>query len=471
MKKTKAQERKCDAFFRKIERAGLALSFGDVRARTRYSEISPSDSDLRTNFSRRVGLLMPIVSAAMDTVTEHKMAIVLAKLGGLGIIHRALTPKDQASAVSKVKYDLNGFIPNPICISENDTVEQVLNLKTEKGYKFFSFMAKLKRHLEYKRLILRNYDSELLKNIMNHEHLESGLYYDPKNIFNLETIYGRYLEYGQELKALLVDTDAYIRSQLGKKNILLEGSQGDMLSIKYGGYHYVTSSDCTVGGLAEGVGLEKSDVDLSLGIIKGFYMTRVGAGPFPTELGGKLSDDWCNGGRANKEIEQESYGRVSVNDADEFRQGIGLRQTGGEYGATTGRPRRIGWLDLPLLRYALGFNKPDIILTKLDVLNDCKHIKICDAYVYRGLPYYLGSSGVIMPGDCLDVAIPAAEVMQNCAPIYKTFPGWQTSLNGCNDFASLPVELKAILEFIVQRTGIKPRIISIGPDREETIIL
>lgn len=142
MKRTKAQERECDAFFRKIERAGLALSFGDVRARTRYSEISPSDSDLGTNFSRRVGLRMPIVSAAMDTVTEHKMAIVLAKLGGLGIIHRALTPKDQAAAVSKVKYDLNGFIPNPICISENDTVEQVLNLKAEKGYKFFSFMVK-----------------------------------------------------------------------------------------------------------------------------------------------------------------------------------------------------------------------------------------------------------------------------------------------------------------------------------------
>jgi len=333
------------------------------------------------------------------------------------------------------------------------------------------FILKLKRHLEYKRTILKNYDSGLLKTILHDEHLESGIYYDPKDIFNLEAIYERYLEYGRILKPLITDTDAFIRSALGKSNILAEGAQGDILSIKYGSYPFVTSSDCTVGGLAEGLGLEKSDIDLSLGIIKGFYMTRVGRGPFPTELGGKISDDWCNGGEANREKELEIYGQVSVNSEDEFTQGVGLRQAGDEYGATTKRPRRTGWLDLPLLRYSLSFNKPGIILTKLDILSDCEVIKICDKYQYRGPCYCLGSGRVIDFGDYLEVAIPAAEVLEHCQPVYVSFPGWQKSLSGCSDLLSLPEELKDILEFVIRRTGIKPRILSIGADRKETIFL
>ncbi len=141
MEKKGLPQRKCDDFFRKVAKTGLALSFGDVRLETRYSEILPADAVLISRFSRNVGLQMPIISAAMDTVTEASMAIAMAKLGGLGIVHKALSPKDQAIAVSRVKYELNGLIPNPICISINDTVEQVLKLRADKGYKFFSFMV------------------------------------------------------------------------------------------------------------------------------------------------------------------------------------------------------------------------------------------------------------------------------------------------------------------------------------------
>jgi len=134
-------KRKCDAFFDAMNGARLALSFNDVRLETGYSEILPAQTGLKTMFSRNVGLMIPIVSAAMDTVTESSMAIALAKLGGLGVIHKALTPRDQAAAVTKVKYDLNGFIPNPICVSENDTVREVMHMRETKAYKFMSFMV------------------------------------------------------------------------------------------------------------------------------------------------------------------------------------------------------------------------------------------------------------------------------------------------------------------------------------------
>jgi adenylosuccinate synthase len=330
---------------------------------------------------------------------------------------------------------------------------------------------KLRRHLEYKKLIFKNYDSELIKTIMNHEHLNSGIYYDSKDIFNFTEIYEMYLNYRDELKEFITDTDTFIKQNLGKKKILLEGAQGDMLSINHGTYPFVTSSDCTAAGLAQGVGLKESDIDLSLGIIKGFYMTRVGGGPFPTEIGGWESDKWCNGGQANRDIEKIFYTKSSAEDRkSEFHQGVALRMAGNEYGATTKRPRRTGWLDLPLLRYVLGFNSPDIILTKLDILNNYEEIKIAYAYQYKGSDCYFAGK-LIKKGDILRVAIPDSSIMKDCQPVYQRFKGWKSSLKECKDYESLPLEFKNILSFIINEAGINPRIISIGPDREETIFI
>jgi len=127
-----------DAFFKKIERLGLALSYDDVRLKTRYSEVLPSGADLTTRFSRNVPMNCPIVSSPMDTVTEHAMAIKMAKLGGLGIIHRSLSPKEQASAVARVKFYLNGLIKKPICADANETIEAILARVEEKGFSFRS---------------------------------------------------------------------------------------------------------------------------------------------------------------------------------------------------------------------------------------------------------------------------------------------------------------------------------------------
>jgi len=335
-----------------------------------------------------------------------------------------------------------------------------------------TFVSKLRSHLLYKKMILKNCDSELLKQVMSRKNAGSGRYYDPVNIFDEEAIVADYLAYGQDLKPLIRDTDAFLRASAYKFNILGEGAQGNLLSIDCGTYPFVTGSDCSMNGLAKGMGLN-SLLDpatcFSLGILKFPYMTRVGAGSFPEEMGSKKSDEWCNGGLANREKEKEMYGQASVNDPDEFIQGIGFRQVGGEYGATTQRPRRTGWISLPLLRHVLQFNRPDVSLMKLDVADDCETIKICDAYEYQGPVYNYGSQRTLRPGDKFHVAIPAAEVLQHCQPIYKSFPGWCQSLAGCSKSGDLPRELKNIIKFVIDRTGIRPRIVSIGPDRKQTL--
>jgi len=330
------------------------------------------------------------------------------------------------------------------------------------------FATKLKRHLAHKRAILANCDSEILKVALNKPHLENGLYYDSKVIFRIDAIFEKYMAYGKELAPLIRETDFFLQSQVGRKKILLEGAQGVLLSPKYGSYPFVTSSDCSVHGLAEGVGLTRSQVDLSLGIVKGFYMTRVGDGPFPTEMGGERSDKWCNGGEGSRELESSRYGDAGINDKDEFLQGVALRRIGQEFGATTGRPRRTGWLDLPLLKHSLRISGPDVILTKLDVLNGLEEIKVCTAYKYCGPDFRYGEEK-IRSGGILKEAIPVSEVLQYCQPVYEKHAGWPGELRGISSFDGLPSELKKILKSVVEKTGLNPRIISIGQDREETI--
>lgn len=135
----KNQVFKQDKFFEKIEALGLALSYGDVRLKTSHSETAPNEVNLKSRFSRNVPLNAPLISSPMDMITEHKMAIALALSGGIGIIHRALTPKDQAKEISRVKFYLNGLIEKPICLDGQQTVKSVLKMMTEKGYAFHSF--------------------------------------------------------------------------------------------------------------------------------------------------------------------------------------------------------------------------------------------------------------------------------------------------------------------------------------------
>jgi len=329
------------------------------------------------------------------------------------------------------------------------------------------FAKKLERNLEAKITFLKCFDREIIKKIMSDPDLGNGQFYSEKDIIDKRAVIEQYMKYGQELKPLIRDTDSFIAKAMLVKKILLEGAQGLLLSVDKGTYPFVTSSDCSWIGLANGAGVDPRAVDLVWGILKVFYQTRVGPGPFPTEMGGIDSDKWCNSEGANKDSELIKYPNASLNSASELLKGDAIRRIGVEYGATTGRPRRVGWLDLPLVRYAIRHNGPYVILTKLDVLDQCPDIKICTEYVYAGPDFNYGER-ILRNGTRLRVAIPNTEVLKHCQPVYKHFDGWLCDTTEAETYDDLPSKARKILDFIKEETI--PRLISNGADREKIIV-
>ncbi|MEO8305847.1 MAG: adenylosuccinate synthase [Betaproteobacteria bacterium] len=215
--------------------------------------------------------------------------------------------------------------------------------------------------------------------------------------------------------------DARVRGQ----SLLFEGAQGALLDIDHGTYPYVTSSNCLAGTAATGAGVGPGFLDYVLGIVKA-YTTRVGTGPFPTEL----TDD----------------------------VGAGLAKRGNEFGSVTGRPRRCGWLDIPALVRSLQLNGvAGLCITKLDVLDGMREIRICTSYTVHGKPVTLLPLG--------------ADAVAECVPVYESLPGWSESTVGARTIDDLPRNAHAYLERIAQLTGVPIAMVSTGPDRDETILL
>jgi len=342
------------------------------------------------------------------------------------------------------------------------TVNDMLNVD--------SLRRKLERNLAEKRKLLAHLDPLLIQQIMGHPHLGSGAFYHPSKFLDDDALIEQYRVYGQTLRLLIKDTDQMLRDAIGKKRVLLEGAQGILLSIDYGTYPFVTASDCSVQGLARGAGIRERHVDRTFGIVKAFYMTRVGEGPFPTEIGGDESARWCNDPLTTKDIEAKLFPNASVNSDDPFVQGIGIRRAGYEYGATTRRPRRTGWLDLPLLRYSLRYSGHDAILTKLDVLDQCEMIRICTSYRYDGPRYHIGEQQ-LDPGTTLRVAIPHTEVMRYCIPRYQIFSGWCRNTSDIKTFGELPTQLRELILFVAREAELNIVLLSVGPDREQIIAM
>jgi adenylosuccinate synthase len=331
------------------------------------------------------------------------------------------------------------------------------------------FWRKLRHNLEEKVRILKTYDPEIVRQVMHQKILGEGALHHSREIFDAHAITEWYLLFGKALRSFVADTDAILQEALGKKRILLEGAQGNMLSVDYGTYPYVTSSDCSIRGLAKGVGLRERDVDLTLGIVKAFYMTRVGEGPFPTELGGYSSANHCR--MSNRESEAVGYPDATLDDPDEFIRGVAIRQIGHEYGATTGRPRRTGWLDLPLLRYSCAVTgDSNVILTKLDVMDGMQSFRVCRAYEYQG-PDYVRGDRVFRAGDSITTAVSDLEVMEHCIPRYTELSGWEGPIRGIRQFEELPVQLRDAVHFLEREAGVNVTLLSVGPDRAETILV
>ncbi len=241
--------------------------------------------------------------------------------------------------------------------------------------------------------------------------------------FSANDIFLEYADYAEEIVPFIKNTVYYLNGVfINKKRLLFEGAQGSLLDVDFGTYPFVTSSNPTVGGAFSGTGLPYTALNSVVGVMKA-YTTRVGNGPFPSEL---LDD-----------------------------MGNQIREKGGEFGATTGRPRRCGWLDLVVVKYAAMLSGMDsIAMTKIDVLDGLDEVSICTGYEYEGRK--IG----FIPSQLEEFA--------KCKPIYKTFKGWKNT-KGINSFDELPDEAKQYIEFIERFLGIPVALISIGTKRDEII--
>lgn len=242
---------------------------------------------------------------------------------------------------------------------------------------------------------------------------------------SLNQIFNDYMQYAKVLAPMICDTSLLLnRCIKERKNILFEGAQGTLLDIDHGTYPFVTSSNTAAANAALGSGLGVNVLNRIIGVTKA-YTTRVGNGPFPTEDTGEI--------------------------------GKFLREKGNEYGATTGRPRRCGWVDLVALKKAVSINGLDsIAITKLDVLNEFDTIKVCTAYRFKG--------------EEIDFVPLNAEDLSLCEPIYREFNGWKKDLSKVRDSIELPVEAKDYLKFIEEFLETKIVIVSVGPERDENIV-
>lgn len=244
--------------------------------------------------------------------------------------------------------------------------------------------------------------------------------------FDYDEMTAQFKEIREKLLPRMMDSLSVVNEALDQnKMVLFEGAQAAMLDINYGTYPYVTSSSPTSAGVCAGAGISPKKLDKIIGVVKA-YSTRVGEGPFVTEL------------------------------FDE--EGEKLREIGHEYGATTGRPRRCGWLDLNVVKHAARINGlTDLVITKIDVLSAFDEIKVCTGYEIDGKIY--------------DTIPASVEMIAKAKAVYETFPGWQCDITGIRTFDELPENCKAYLKKIEDFTDTRISLVSVGPDRENNILI
>ena len=241
---------------------------------------------------------------------------------------------------------------------------------------------------------------------------------DPKQM------YEEYARLAEQIAPFVTDTAVLLNKAIDEgQNVMFEGAQGALLDIDHGTYPFVTSSSATAGGAVTGTGVGPTRIGTVIGVTKA-YVTRVGEGPFPTELSDASGDL--------------------------------IRTRGQEFGAVTGRPRRTGWLDLPLLRYSNMINSTEwLVVTKLDVLDECPEIPVCTHYK--------------IDGKLTDVIPADIRGFKAIEPVYTTLPGWQTSTLGITEFDQLPKAAQDYMHFIERESRARIGMISTGPDRAQTM--
>jgi len=239
-----------------------------------------------------------------------------------------------------------------------------------------------------------------------------------------QEVVDEYLTHAERLRPHVADTSLLLHQAIERgEDVLFEGAQGTLLDVDHGTYPFVTSSNPTAGGAVVGSGIGPKAIDEIVGVAKA-YISRVGTGPFPTELHDSIGDT--------------------------------MIELGGEYGTVTGRRRRCGWLDLPALRYAVRVNGlTNIFMTKLDILSAFDTIRVATGY---------------RAGDETYSEFPAQQsVLYNCEPVYEELSGWGEDITGVRELADLPKEARAYIEYIEDAVGVHIRWVSVGPERSQLV--
>jgi len=315
--------------------------------------------------------------------------------------HRAIDRAREARA-GKLAIGTTGFGIGP---AYEDKMARV-GLRFDELSNFARFSEKLTRNIADKNVYLRA--------VLKAKPLKG-----PEIVDQMKRVRPRMLPY-------LCDTGAYLAEAVAAgKRVLFEGAHGTMLDIDHGTYPFVTSSNCIASAVFSGAPLAPGRLDAVLGISKA-YTTRVGAGPFPSEIKGSL---------ANR-----------------------LRTEGEEFGSATGRPRRIGWFDAVLARLAVRLNGMwGLALTKLDVLTGIDPLRVCVAYQLGAKRYEE------MP--------PGRGTLERARPIYEEMPGWRESLSGARALSDLPPDARRYLERVAELAGVRLAMVGVGAPREATIVL
>ena len=237
-----------------------------------------------------------------------------------------------------------------------------------------------------------------------------------------------YLDAAAILRPYIRDVSIYLYEALkAGKQVVCEGAQGTLLDIDHGSYPFVTSSSPTAGGALTGLGVGPLFVNRVLGVAKAFS-TRVGGGPMPTELDGDIAGHFRGSG---------------ANFWDEF-------------GTTTGRPRRCGWLDVVMLRYAVGVNGlSELMLTKMDILSGLDELKLATAYMIDGKRF--------------EYPPVTNEQLERATPIYESMPGWREDISNCREFGDLPKAARDYIERVAQLCEAPIDMVSVGPERDQIV--
>ena len=313
--------------------------------------------------------------------------------------HRSVERWQETSGSRKIGTTLRGIGP-----SYTDKMNRLAGIRVADLLEFDLFQKKIEYNLDAKSHVLSQVDDDL----------------------SVDEILSTYGEYADRLRPHVIETPEFLHQALvSGKRLLLEGAQGTLLDVDFGTYPYVTSSNTTVGGVCTGLGLPPRSIDRVLGVAKA-YVTRVGGGPFPTEMETEVGEE--------------------------------IRQIGAEFGATTGRPRRCGWQDLFALRYATNLNGfTDLVLTKIDVLDSLAEIQVCIGYERNG--------------KLLSSFPSSLSILDECVPVYETLPGWKQQTSEAQKYDDLPSAAQDYIDYISKFLKVPVSVISVGPKRRQTLTI